>query len=97
MENKFETPAPNAYQFSTISDKKKKGKKKHKEVCTFGLKTQKFYQPNYNPGPGTYSPPENVNDPAYTIGDSGRAQPELPVYADKFYNIPNFSRSPDIK
>ena len=90
----FTTPAPNLYQSPLAPNNKakktKKGKKRYADACTFGAKTQKFVEPNYNPGPGTYFPEIKRNSsPIVSIGTAVRQSMQLPVYTEKYYNPPN--------
>jgi len=94
--NEF-VPGPNAYQQVELQVKKKKGRKKNRDNCTFGVKSQKFLIPNTNPGPGAYpAEASGPGSPHFSIGRSQRINQELPVYADKLYDSPDLNTSPKI-
>jgi hypothetical protein len=52
LTTKVNTPGPDAYQRIEIRSKKNS----NAELCTFGMKTTKFFQANKNPAPNAYSP-----------------------------------------
>ncbi len=98
------TPAPNAYQadefqVADLYGGKKKGSRLTEGSSTFGMRPDRAYEQNYNPGPGSYEIAEvqSRNAPQFSIGTSVRKSQEHPVYTEKYYDSPNIFRSPEIR
>ena len=98
QEDDWVGPGPDAYQSNVVPEKQKHRGKRYRDQCSFGLKTQKFYQPNDNPSPATYFLETGTQKGvSISIPKSHRPSQESPVYTDKLYSIPDLNTSPRVQ